>query len=123
MKITKETRPRIYLILQQAYLQSARTRFVYQKGDKQKIQKMYVLLCDSMKLQDYETELEQSLDGFQEYVNLQTKKWSNWKSASRSNYLGFLLNRDNIASFGMKKTKTQTEEVTGFNSEELNDYL
>jgi len=97
--------------------------FVWKKGEKGKVKNLFTLLAESFKIRE-EEKMGDALSLFEDYVFKHTKKWVLWDKASRDNYIGFLLNKENINVYKASKTTTKEQEtgIAGTNDNDEWDF-
>jgi len=104
----------------------AKTKWVWDKGEKPRILQTYITYCEAAGVRD-DSRIEEMVGDFIEEIQKRGKKWGQWAHANRSNYLGFVLKRDDIKIAGAKlnpenKAKAEDFAIAGTQDSEEWDF-
>lgn len=88
-------------------------RFDFKSGEKGRVKQIFTKFSEEMGIRD-EDRFDEVLDLFEDYVVAQTKNWLSWNKRSRSNYLGFLDQSDEMAVFiaGQKEQESKGNDAS-----------
>lgn len=95
------------------YEQLLTSKWKWEAGEKPRILQAYIMYCEAAEVRDLER-IPEMLDAFIAVVQARGKKWSQWESANRINYLGFVLKRDDIKLAGVKANPDKGPKATDF---------
>lgn len=77
------------------------SKWSWNSGEKPRILQGYIIFCEAAGVRDKDR-IPEMMDLFLKIMEKRSKKWIQWSEASRVNYLGFLLRREDLKVEGSK---------------------
>jgi hypothetical protein len=122
MKLSPEDRQDVYLCFEYVYKHTTGSKLKWEAGEKRRVAQIFTKLCEDLSIRDSEY-FPNALQKYEEYLKIHSAKWVKWAAASRSNYIGFLYNRDNISIFAAaSRPSTVAPEIAGFSGADAWDF-
>jgi hypothetical protein len=109
--ITPENRIDIYSCFVKSYKAATGLHFKWKAGEKSRAMAIFIKIKEDFKLRS-DDEFDIALDRYGKYLFKFSQKWLRWSEANRSNYIGFLANKDNISIFVSSFNRPDTSSVS-----------
>jgi hypothetical protein len=109
--INPKNRAQIYECFLSVYKKTTGQQFKWKNGEKSRAMAIFIKIKEEFKLRA-EEDFDIALDRYNKYLYQSSQKWLRWSEASRSNYLGFLSNKDNISIFTSSFDRPYTSNVS-----------
>lgn len=121
MKIVGNNRKRLYAWVKMIYEEMVGSQFKFKKGEKGKIKEIFTHFSEALDVRD-EEKFDYVLEYFTSYMWEKTSEWLNWDKRSRNNYIGFMLQPENIEVYVAGKKQKNESEIAGTQTEEDWDF-
>lgn len=98
MKVQGQDRQDLYTLFELFWRKYTGVKWNWKRGEKGRVIKAFTYICEFSDIRDEELYLE-VFEIYRQYLSTKFDEWSKWSGRSRVNIIGFVSNRDRIASF------------------------
>jgi hypothetical protein len=119
MNLTPENRKIVYDTFIIVYEAASGSKLKWRQGEKGRVKMMFTLVSEAMGIRD-EEKFTKVVKMFANYMISAADKWITWDKRDRGNYIGFLLNKENINIFVKGESKLGGKKIVGV--KEKNDW-
>lgn len=117
MKVTTQQRQLFYFSISEVYRLTTGLAFKWSKGEKPRIYSAFKLFG-----LNFSQDFDECFDEWVNYLNLQTSQWNVWDKRERSNFIGFICNKDRLVMYAQKQRDKNAKEASKVGVKAKEDY-
>jgi len=114
MRPKRQQLTKLYNVAKTPYEILTKAEWDWNKDEKKRVLQSFIMFCELQGVRDRER-LDEMMDAYSIYIMEAAKTWIGWQHASRINYLGFVLKKDNMAIYVAKMNQPKQNDAQSKN--------